>query len=269
MYSDKNLVQQIVSNLIDNALKFTSTGGVTVETNIIKITDNKIVDIKIIDSGIGIAHEHKDIVFKAFRQVSEGLKRNYEGSGLGLSLTKKMIKLLNGKIVFESIPGKGSIFNVILPVLKSPVKEKREVIYENEPETILLREADKKTKTGLPKILLIEDNEISIKLTQQFLSKTFKLVCIKDPGEALNMVKKTNYDLILMDINLGNEVDGLQLTSEIRKIHGCEKIPIVAVTGYALRGDKERILNGGCTDYIKKPFDKATIIGTINKNLKI
>lgn len=268
MYSDKNLIQQVITNLIDNALKFTSTGGVTVETNIIKISDAKLVEIKVTDSGIGIASEYKDFVFKEFRQISEGLKRNYEGSGLGLSLTKKMVKLLKGKIVFESIPGKGTIFNVIIPLLENPDPEK-EFKYEKEKNTIAVKDKIKRTGLSLPKILLIEDNDISIKLTQQFLSKICKLDYTKDPEEALDMTQRMKYDLILMDINLGNEIDGLQVTSEIRKIPGYEKIPIVAVTGYALRGDKERILNSGCSDYIKKPFDKATIIKTINKNLEL
>lgn len=267
IYSDKNIIQQIVSNLIDNALKFTHTGGVTVEANIVKVSDKKVIDIKVIDSGIGIAKEYKDFIFKEFRQISEGLKRNYEGSGLGLSLTRKMVKLLNGKIVFESIPGKGSIFNIIIPLLKNTDLRKKKLIYNTETDIVLIKDTPKKTGVSLPKILLIEDNDISIKLTQQFLQKICNLDFAKDPLEVVEMTKDTKYDLILMDINLGNEIDGLQLTREIRKIPDYEKTPIIAVTGYALKGDRERILDAGCTDYIKKPFDKATLIKVINKNL--
>ncbi|MCX6165096.1 MAG: ATP-binding protein [Ignavibacteriae bacterium] len=268
-YSDKNFIQQIITNLIDNALKFTPTGGVSVEANLLKIANNKIVEIKVIDSGIGIAKEYKNIVFKEFRQVSEGHKRNYEGSGLGLSLTKKMVKLLNGKIVFESYPGKGSIFNIIIPVVSNPQSKKltKKQIYKKEP--ILVRDAPKKFSIGLPKILLIEDNEISIKLTKQFLAKICNMDYTKDPIMAIDMVKKSIYDLILLDINLGHEMDGLQVAQEIKKIMGYENVPIIAVTGYALRGDKERMLKGGCIDYVKKPFEKATLIETIKKNLNI
>jgi PAS domain S-box-containing protein len=265
IYSDKNIIQQVVSNLIDNALKFTSTGGVTVEANMIKMTEHKIVDIKVTDSGIGIAPEYKDHIFKEFRQVSEGLKRNYEGSGLGLSLTKKMVTLLKGKIVFESIPGKGSIFNIILPITNTTenllIPEKNKFEYDVE----YISDAPKNLSSEMPVILLVEDNEISIKLTRQFLSKTCRMDFTKIPDEAIRMVEKKKYDLVLMDINLGNEVDGLQLTQQIRRIKGYESTPIIAVTGYALRGDKERIINGGCTDYIKKPFEKAALIEIIKK----
>lgn len=268
VYSDKNIIQQIVSNLIDNALKFTSTGGVTVEANLLKTAENKIVDIKIIDSGIGIAREYKDIIFKEFRQVSEGLKRNYEGSGLGLSLTKKMVGLLNGKIVFESLPGKGSIFNVILPVKSNPKNSADRIFEEPVFDSEIIRDIQTDTAPGLPEILLVEDNEISIKLTKQFLSKVCRLDYTKSPVDALKMVKNKKYDLVLMDINLGDEVDGLKLTKKIRETRGYASTPIIAVTGYALMGDKERIIDGGCTDYIKKPFEKTTLINIINKHIK-
>lgn len=267
LYSDKNLIQQIVTNLIDNALKFTSKGGVTVETNLLEVLNNKIVEIKVTDSGIGISKDYKDIIFEEFRQVSEGHKRNYEGSGLGLSITKKMVNLLKGKIVFESYPGKGTIFNVLLPVLKNPVKAKKTIAKKTFKEPLLVKDSPKKFVIGLPKILLVEDNEISIKLTKQFLTKICNMDYAIEPSRALDMASKTKYDLILLDINLGKEMDGLQLIKEIRKIEGYENTPIVAVTGYALRGDRERMLEGGCIDYIKKPFDKSTLINTIKKIL--
>jgi len=268
IYSDKNIIQQIVSNVIDNALKFTSTGGVTVEVNMIKMTEHKIVDIKVTDSGIGIAPEYREHIFKEFRQVSEGLKRNYEGSGLGLSLTKKMVTLLKGKIVFESIPGKGSIFNIILPLSNTSEKFAIPEKVKSEYDAEYISDAPQSKSSEMPIILLVEDNEISIKLTKQFLSKTCRMDFTKLPDEAIQMVEKSRYDLILMDINLGNEVDGLQLTQKIRKIKGYESTPIIAVTGYALRGDKERIMSGGCTDYIKKPFEKSALLEIIKKYIK-
>jgi len=265
IYSDKNIIQQVASNLIDNALKFTSTGGVTVDVNLTRTASRKVIDMKVIDSGIGIAKEHRDFIFKEFRQVSEGLKRNYEGSGLGLSLTKKMITLLNGKIVFESLPGKGTIFNIILPVAEKNPSEYP--LIEEETGTVMIQDSIQDVKTEVPLILLVEDNEISIKLTKQFLSKVCKVEFTKEPEEAMEMIKKARYDLILMDINLGTETDGLKLTKKIREIKEYEKTPIIAVTGYALMGDRERMLEGGCTDYIKKPFEKTTLLEIINKYL--
>lgn len=269
IYSDKNLIQQIVTNLIDNALKFTLNGGVSVEVNLHKVLDNNIVEIKVTDSGIGIANEFKNIVFKEFRQVSEGHRRNYEGSGLGLSLTKKMVNLLDGRIVFESYPGRGSIFNVILPVKKNAHKAKKGTAKKIVTEPVMVKDASQKIRIGMPKILLIEDNEISVKLTKKFLANICNMDYALNPSDAMDMANKIKYDLILLDINLGQETDGLQLIKELRKIKGYESTPIVAVTGYALRGDKERMLECGCTDYIKKPFDKATLIDSIKKNLNL
>ncbi|MHB1689015.1 MAG: sensor histidine kinase [Ignavibacteriaceae bacterium] len=112
---DENIFHQIINNLVNNAIKFTSDGGIVVELDKEIINDKLWAAIKVIDTGIGIPEESIQIIFEEFRQVSEGLNRNYEGTGLGLTITKKIVELMNGRITVESVYGKGSKFTVYFP----------------------------------------------------------------------------------------------------------------------------------------------------------
>jgi CheY-like chemotaxis protein len=207
------------------------------------------------------------MIFKEFRQVSEGMGRSYEGSGLGLTLTNKMVQILNGAISVDSPPGIGSTFTIILPLIETNGNFTNFILEDKsqEIETSKIIIDDKIGK--LPEVLLAEDNELNIQLIKISLKKLCNIDSTTNAKDAVKMAKTKIYDAILMDINLGEGMDGLQAVKEIRRIPGYNKIPIVAVTGYALKGDKELMLDGGCSDYIPKPFDRETIENMMKKVL--
>lgn len=257
--ADFNMLNKIMNNLISNAIKYTSKGEIKIYAEIKK--DNAV--IKVSDTGIGILEEHKDIIFEPFRQVSEGFNRSHEGTGLGLTLTKRFVEFLGGKITVESVFGKGSTFVVELPVSKS--------IHNVYKDT--LKPSDKifeaQIKSGkYPSILLVEDDELSAKVITRYLAEFYKIECVPGADEAISAVQNNYFDLILMDIGLRGKMDGMQAAAEIRKFEQYKKTPIVAVTAYAMHGDKERILRGSCSHYISKPFSKFELLRLINSILE-
>jgi PAS domain S-box-containing protein len=247
--TDEHLFVQLFRQILDNGIKFTSTGGITVEA----VQTDKNVQIRVMDTGLGIESENIGLIFEEFRQVSEGLSRKFQGSGLGLSICKKVIRLLKGEISLESQPGKGSTFTIRLP---------------NDPGFLELRSPSPtetlavipRTDHELPRVLIVEDNLLNRELTVFFLKQICRMDYATKGEKAVEMARANRYDAILMDINLGAGINGLDATRQIRKIQGYEKTPIIALTGYSLFDDNERLLNGGCSHYITKPYDKVSLV---------
>jgi len=256
---------QSISNLIDNAIKFTREGGISIDISDRVRGGERWLSIDIEDTGIGISHDHKKLIFEEFRQASEGQNRSFEGTGLGLTIAKKMIDLLGGEISLESRIGKGSLFKIQLPF---PEKHS-----DAEP---MLRTSQRPTSTSKPLpssrsekpyILLVEDNEINMQLTEAYVKNSYNLEWAHDGPTGVEMAKNRRYDAILLDINLGPGMDGLQAIQLLRKIEGYESVPIIALTGYTLFGDKDRVLRGGCNEYIAKPFSRAEILRILAQNV--
>ena len=262
--TDERMLRNSINNLVNNAVKFTNNGGVTIVVKLENTAERRII-LKIIDTGIGIAKEDQDVMWEEFRQVSEGFNRSYEGSGLGLTITKKFIQKLGGFIDVESQVEKGSVFTINLPAL-----EVKPIYAENIDAggglAIKLAEEEEIIK---PKVLVVDDDETSRNVMIRFLKEKCIVDAAKDGNDAINKVGREKYDSILMDINLGKGMNGLDATKIIRKLDGYDSIPIVAVTAYAMKGDKEEFLEAGCTSYISKPFSKLQFISFIEEILKI
>ena len=262
-YTEPFLFAKIVSNLIDNAVKFTKEGGIVVEAKIADINGKDCIEVKIKDSGIGIAPENREIIFNEFKQVSEGYGRSYEGVGLGLTLTIKMLNILGGTIDIESKLDVGSVFTVTIPCKRKlqplPIENNDEIIEEKVVET---------PTVDLPLVLLVEDNEMNIDLTTSFLKNICRIDAATDATSAINLANDNTYEAILLDINLSSDQDGIYVLNEIQKIDRFNGVPVIAVTGYTMFGDKERLLKAGCTHYLAKPFSKIEIINLIKEVLK-
>ncbi len=260
--SDEHLFKQLFRHILDNAIKFTEHGNVVIETNKIQEEGNSWHIVQVTDTGIGIGKEYFDIIFQEFRQVSEGFGRQYQGSGIGLTISKKIIDLLNGKITLESELGKGSTFNIWLPAMK---EEGPKILTPSETERVAVAEHRIKSKP-VPRhsVLLVEDNQVNKDLTLFFLRNYYLVDFSQDAETALQMIRKKNYSAVLMDINLGIGMNGLEATKEIRKIAGYEKTPIIAVTGYTMHQERETFLAVGCTHYIAKPFDQETLLTVLS-----
>lgn len=269
-YVDERICNHIILNLIDNAIKYTEEGGITVFIDVEKNekTDNVIFSVK--DTGIGIAKHNKEIIYEEFRQLSEGFSRSYEGTGLGLSLVKKMLLLFNGVIELESEVGIGSTFTIKFPgVTEScmPVEEAIAAGYETTGGLISGYSAGQPDTEKLPFALLVEDNAINREITEIFLKPVCRVESASNGKTALDMAGKKAYSLVLLDINLGHGIDGVITASEIKKIKGYENVPMVALTGYAMSSDKDKFLSEGFSHYLAKPFGKEELIYFINSIL--
>ncbi len=261
--TDKEMLRQIITNLVNNAIKFTHKGSITI--SIIKDEIQNEVQIQVADTGIGIPSDRQSLIWDEFRQASEGIGRNFEGTGLGLSIAKRFVKKLNGRIWVESEEGKGSVFTVALPINHSPL---RGTSMKNNDGTVPdSQETDEDGAIGLPRILYVEDDPISVDLVKIYLNKICRIVVADTPAKALKAVHENEFRLILMDINLGKGLNGLQLTRQIRELDGYQDIPVVAITAYAMIGDKEEFLEAGCTHYISKPFVKKEITSLVSEIL--
>jgi PAS domain S-box-containing protein len=245
---DEKLLIQVLDNLISNSIKFTKAGGVTIEVFQEKAGSDLFPVIKVIDTGIGIEKENLDLIFHEFRQASEGYKRKFEGVGLGLSISKRFVEMMNGALSVESIPGKGSIFT--LKFYKQNEAKELGGIGEIGPITSILS-----TDRENNKILLVDDDESVAEIVKLVLKKIVTVDTAESGEKALKMVKIDTYSIILMDIVLGNGMNGIETTKEIRKIIGYKTTPIVALTAYAMPEDKPKFIAEGLTHYLSKPFE--------------
>ena len=264
LIGDPTRLNQILLNIIGNAIKFTNQGEVKITVDLVSET-NDAVDLKfsVIDTGIGIPEDKLNSLFKAFSQVSSETTRKYGGTGLGLAIVKQLVELQGGTISFQSKLGEGSTFSFLLKFKKSV-----EAVSEN--KNILESPAVEELK-GL-NILLAEDNLLNQILAKKVLTDRQMNVEVAENGLiAIDKLKNNNYDLILMDIQMP-EMDGYEATQYIREklISPKREIPIIAITAHALVGEAEKCLNIGMNDYISKPFDAnvlySKIFSVIKKN---
>jgi signal transduction histidine kinase/CheY-like chemotaxis protein len=250
--TDKDLLKQIFYNIFDNAVKFTDKGSVNIKLSSKKENNNLFAVIDVTDTGIGINKNNIDKIFDEFRQSSEGFTRKYEGTGLGLTLTKKILKLLNGKICCKSEPEIGSTFTIFLPAYKIA-----EGMKMTEPKTT-------KEKSKSLNILLVEDNPSNQFVFTKYLENIVQVDVASDGQDALELIKSKMYDMIFMDINLGTGIDGIETRKEIKNIDAYKNIPIAALTGYAMEHDKDYFLSKGFDFFIIKPFSKSDLIDVVN-----
>ncbi|MCX6281655.1 MAG: PAS domain S-box protein [Bacteroidetes bacterium] len=257
--TDGNRLRQVLTNLIENSFKFTDEGFV--EFGYTFKTDQKqgpIIEFYVTDTGIGIPKEKHQIVFERFRQADDTSTRKYGGTGLGLTICKNLMSLLNGDIWLESEAGHGATFHVTIPLT-----------------TIAGTTAPKPTPKPLPEysgslvnktLLVVEDEESNYYLLERILKRTgANVFWAKNGIDAISMTGKGNIDLVLMDIRMP-VMDGYEATAEIRKFN--KTIPIIAQMAYALKGEKERSTAAGCDGYISKPIDPKEFLETITRFIK-
>jgi signal transduction histidine kinase/CheY-like chemotaxis protein len=253
---DPTKLSQIFLNLINNALKFTKNGTVTViAKQDISEQQNTSIYFEVMDTGIGIPEEKLQTVFESFSQGSIEVNRKYGGTGLGLTIVKKLIKILGGQIKLKSTVGIGSSFSFSLQ-------------FKTVSETIVKPEKPKKKQTtslSNKKILLIEDNKINQMITKKMLENKAILCEIIDNGEdAIEAVRHNKYDLILMDVHLPG-INGTIATQKIREFD--TTTPVIALTAISLHENREMLLSFGMNDVITKPFVPDDFYATISKHV--
>ena len=255
--TDREKVYAILTNLVKNAIKFTKTGFI--EFGYEKKGLNLEFFVK--DSGAGIPGKNKEIIFERFRQGNDLLNKGYEGSGLGLTISKAYVEMLGGKIWVESEEGAGAIFYFTIPYL---IKDENIGTGKHlNPGDDQKNQANQKI-SGL-KILIVDDDESSdlliTRIVKDISSEIFKA---KNGIEAIDFCRNIpNIDLILMDVKMPI-MDGYEATRRIRQFN--KKVIIIAQTAYALAGEREDSLNAGCTDYISKPINRVLLLELIQRH---
>lgn len=252
--TDLTRFSQILINLVSNALKFTHHGKVEIKLDLIEKDSSQLIQLQVIDNGIGIPKEFLDKIFEKFVQVDVHLQEQYKGTGLGLSIVKRLVDLFKGTISLTSEINKGSNFTIVLPFLK--IDTNLEVHQLNTYHSDHLKPL---------KILVAEDNKINQMVTKKLLEKNNHYCRIVENGlEAVNSATSEYFDLILMDINMP-ELNGIDATTKLRALG--ITIPIIALTA----SDKENILkdikenNNGLTDVLVKPFEYQDLQLIISK----
>jgi PAS domain S-box-containing protein len=257
--ADITRVLQVVTNLLGNAIKFTEFGKVAFSVLCFKEdSDTQWIRFIVKDTGIGIREKDKDKIFMSFSQADGSVTRRFGGTGLGLNITKKIVELMNGSIGFTSKYGEGSEFICSLPFKKSNGRQ----VTSHEEKTI------KNEAKGVGyNILVVEDDKVNQKLAHRLLKrKGYGITIVNNGQEAVDIYEDGRFDLILMDIQMPI-MDGLTATRHIRE-KAQERIPIIALTAYAIKGDKEKFLKKGMDDYISKPIDLDDFYTILDYHLK-
>ena len=250
--TDKVKLNQILSNLIKNALKYTNKGSVEFGVEIVqmkKMKPESFIEFYVKDTGIGIPVELREKIFERFRQGDLVYTKAIEGAGLGLSISKAYVEMLGGKIFLDSMNSNGSIFKFIIPYIPD---EKR----------IILKSDVKSEKNKINKnILIAEDDDNSYLFLSEILTTVGATVYRANNGyEAIDFVLKNDLDIILMDIKMP-ELNGFETTQRIKKI---KNIPVIAQTAFTSKEDQKKAKEAGCDDFIIKPINKDILISKIS-----
>ena len=254
LIGDPTKLSQILMNLINNALKFTHNGNVVVKSKLISLEDKKAsLFFEVKDTGIGIPEDKLETVFDSFSQGSIDINRKYGGTGLGLTIVKKLVEILGGKIKVESVVNEGSSFTFELPfkLAKKPHKTDKKPKTNN--ESVLIGK----------KILVVEDNKINQMISKKMLENKGILCEIIDNGEeAIEISKNYKYDMILMDVHLPG-INGTVATKKIREFDTIT--PIIALTAISLTENRKKLMSFGMDDVITKPFVPEDFYAVIAK----
>lgn len=252
---DQQRLNQVLINLIGNAVKFTETGSIQVNCRIEQQEGKKIIlKFSISDTGIGIPLDKQEAIFDRFSQADSDINRKYGGTGLGLAIAKQLVALLGGELQLNSQPGSGTEFTFSLP-FELPNEEDKEATWEQDQMA---------HSYAVQKILVVEDSYMNQKLAKIILENNGFDVTIAGNGEeAITILKQQSFDLILMDIQMP-VMDGCQAAYIIRKeLHS--NIPIIALTAHALEGEREKCIREGMNDYLAKPFKEEDLLEKIAK----
>jgi len=244
----------ILSNLVDNGIKFTNTGTITIFSYIVE--DSLAISIK--DTGIGIKPQDQELIFKSFSQSEKEISKNFGGLGLGLAIAKKNADLIGGKISFTSNENEGSAFLLKIPY--TSMQTNAELALNND-----------ETKPEKHVVLIAEDGEINYLFLKTVLTKMvdfeFTIYRAKNGKEAVTICEDNDkINLVLMDIKMPI-MDGYDATKKIKKMH--PNLPVIAQTAYSTEEDIERALAAGCDDLVAKPVDRKILRPILDKYFSI
>lgn len=251
--ADQHGITQAIYNIIDNAIKYTERGGITV---LLKQDDEQYI-LSISDTGIGIAKEYLNDLFEAFTQESEGYTKQFQGIGLGMAIVKRHLDINSVSITVDSDKGMGTTFTLTF-------KQDKKLLLEKQPGKTETPVTSTKKPIQKPMILLVEDDLNSQKLTEIFLKGNYDMCSAVSVHEAKAQLKKHPISLILLDLSLVGDEDGLDLARYLRTTEKWRDIPIIALTAHAFTTDRDKCKVAGCDDYLAKPINKGKLLAKIS-----
>jgi len=254
---DSHAYGKVLNNLVGNAFKFTAEGGVTVS---ITSRDGE-CQVRVKDTGQGIPEDYYDTIFEEFRQVSEGFSRSHEGSGLGLAISRNLVELMNGRLcVEESAVGEGTTFLIAFPVAGKADKDAGKAMQS--PDVRAECDEDRADR----RMLFVDDESISILLAKSIFRNrpNYTVDYARSAAEAINLAQCNSYQVILLDIGLGADLDGVQVMKRIREMDTNRNARFVAVTGYAF-SEQRMQLSEVFDGYISKPYDSVDIFELLGR----
>ena len=265
--ADKLHTNEVIINLISNAIKYTKNGGkVSFDTEQIgdPVDGRVLYRFTVSDNGIGMSEEFQEHLFEAFSREQSSAVSKIEGSGLGLSIVKRIVDMIGGTITVNSKPGEGSSFIVEMPFELASDEEAESLSGRQQIEEVI----DKGYDFSGTKVLLVEDNEMNREIGTEILQEAGFIVESAEDGEvAVQIVKEKGtdyYDFILMDIQMPI-MNGYEATAEIRRLPGGDKVPIVALSANAFEEDVKNSLAAGMNAHVAKPIDVKSLFGTLRK----
>lgn len=253
LVGDSVRLSQVIMNLAGNAIKFTERGKIWIKADLVHRKNNTcLIHFEVGDTGIGIPANKQQEIFEEFSQLRSN-NFNYQGTGLGLSIVKKLLSLFGSNIHMKSEEGKGSVFSFEIIFEQGEISEKGAATLDIFPENLER------------KALIVDDNRINQVVTRRILEKRdFQCEVAGDGCEAIAMLKKENFDLVLMDVNMP-DINGMETTVRIREFN--KNVPIIALTAVEIDEMREEIMESGMNDIIVKPYDTHQFFNTIFKNL--
>jgi len=254
---DPRRLRQVIEKLVDNAIKFTAQGGVAVRVDAEVAADEVLLHCSVADTGIGIPREQQETIFEPFVQGDGSATRRYGGTGLGLAIASDVVQLMGGNIWVESEAGRGSTFHFTARLAQEPLS----------PPAPDRRPAPLRGGAGGLHVLLAEDNAVNRKVAVRLLEKRgHTVVAVEDGRQALRALDGERFDVALMDVQMP-EMDGFEATAAVRARERVEggHLPIVALTAYAMKGDRERCLEAGMDAYVAKPVNADELFATLER----
>ncbi len=278
LMTDPTRIRQVLMNLVSNAVKFTLRGSVTLRVFILETMSQEGVAFEVIDTGVGIPQDKLGRLFRPFSQADASTTRQFGGTGLGLTISKRLVELMGGVIEVESLEGRGSVFRVLLPLVRAETSTSltesssrakpgppslgvfRSTSPSNSPRSTDLPPGER-VPAELDPVLVVDDNSVNRKFVSKVLEKLgFTHDLAEDGREALELSTTRRYSAILMDCMMP-EMDGYQASEAIR-LHEQDTgthVPIIAVTANAMSGDRERAIEAGMDDYLTKPVKPVAL----------
>ena len=259
LLGDAVRLEQVLTNLLANAIKFTEHGTVTLDVRMeSSYGDSAILHFTVSDTGIGIPADKLEAIFHPFQQADGSTTRRFGGTGLGLTISATLVRLMGGRIWVESEPGSGSIFHFTAAFSIAAPRLEPERRRQPRPPVA-------PTTTSSARVLVAEDNIINQRIAETLLTKRGHTVKVVNNGrEALDALEREPFDVVLMDVQMP-DMDGFEATAAIReRERGTgSRVRIVAMTAHAMQGDRERCLAAGMDDYLSKPIDQDRLFGLV------